>query len=167
MFVSITHVDLVVFDETVCIGLGYYDDGDPIYVCDKCKAYMWFGERLGKPSARKAVFSVCCGQGKVVLPLLKSPPKTLLALLYNDDDRRANFRDHIRSYNMMFSFTSLGGNINYSINNGGGPYLFQLCGENFHNIGSILPCPGERPAFLQLYIHDTTHETMNKIAAFG
>ncbi|XP_023634290.1 uncharacterized protein LOC17874552 [Capsella rubella] len=24
---------------------GYYDDGDPFYICENCGAYMWFGER--------------------------------------------------------------------------------------------------------------------------
>lgn len=80
---------------------------------------MWYGERLNKRNVvRKPVFSMCCGQGKVVLPLLKPPPNSLLAMLYNDGETRNHFRENIRAYNMMFSFTSLGGNINYSINNG-------------------------------------------------
>lgn len=148
--------------------IGYYDDGDPIYVCEYCKSYMWYGERLGKHVASgRPVFSMCCGQGKVVLPLLKSPPKTLLALFYNDGVMRSHFRENIRAYNMMFSFTSLGGKVNRAINDGKGPYVFQLSGENYHNIGDISPSPGKKPAFLQLYIHDTANEISNRISSLG
>lgn len=129
---------------------------------------MWFGERINKRRTRaKPVFTMCCHKGKVKLPLLKTPPKTLLALLYNGDARSKNFREFIRAYNMMFSFTSLGGTIDNSINNGKGPYVFQLCGENYHQIGDILPDPDKGPAFLQLYIHDTLNEISNRISAYG
>lgn len=147
---------------------GYYDDGDPSYMCEHCGAYMWYGERLNKRVKRgKPIFSMCCHKGKVKLPLLKTPPNTLSSLFYNHDDRSTNFRDNIRAYNMMFSFTSLGGTINHSINNGRGPYLFQMCGENYHRIGDILPDPDKTPVFLQLYIHDTVNEVSNRLAAFG
>ncbi|CAN7047919.1 unnamed protein product [Brassica oleracea var. botrytis] len=104
--------------------------------------------------------------GKVKLPLLRAPPTSLLKLLYNKGEMRNHFREFIRAYNMML-FTSLGGKVNNSINNGAGPYLFQLCGENYHLIGDMLPGPGKNPAFLQLYIHDTANEISNRMAAYG
>lgn len=55
----------------------------------------------------------------------------------------------------------------HAINNGSGPYVFQLCGENYHLIGGILPAPDKNPAFLQLYIHDPVNEIANRVAAYG
>nr|VDD51523.1 unnamed protein product [Brassica oleracea] len=147
---------------------GYFDDGDPSYVCGYCQAYMWFGERISKRLVSvKPIFTMCCHKGKVNLPILKAPPKTLLSLLYNKNETRSHFRELIRAYNMMFSFTSLGGQVNHAINNGSGPYVFQLCGENYHLIGGILPAPDKNPAFLQLYIHDPVNEIANRVAAYG
>ncbi|CAA7035449.1 unnamed protein product [Microthlaspi erraticum] len=148
---------------------GYYDDGDPNYMCEYCDAFMWFGEHINKRfTSVRPVFTMCCHKGKVSLPVLKTPPKPLLKLLYNDDDEtRRHFRHFIRAYNMMFSFTSLGGKVNNAINSGAAPYLFQLSGENYHLIGDLLPEADNAPSFLQLYIHDTMNEVSNRIKAFG
>lgn len=148
--------------------IGYYDDGDPSYVCQFCQAYMWYGERINKRfGSINPVFTMCCHRGKFDLPLLKKPPNTLLALFYNRDSTRTHFREFIQAYNMMFFFISLSGRINNMINNGKGPYLFQLCGENYHLIEDILSGPDKDPAFLQLYIHDTINEVANRINAYG
>ncbi|KAL8161570.1 hypothetical protein V2J09_013059 [Rumex salicifolius] len=53
----------------------YVDVGDPLCICQKCGANMWFMERIKM------------------------------------DPRSENFSKNIRAYNMMFSFTSLGGRI--------------------------------------------------------
>ncbi|KAL7145491.1 hypothetical protein ABFS83_07G088000 [Erythranthe nasuta] len=66
---------------------------------------------------------------------------------------------------MMFSFTSLGGKVQTSINNGSGPYTFLLHGQNYHLLGSLLPEEGTRPKFAQLYIFDTENEIQNRIDA--
>lgn len=132
-------------------------------MCQHCKAYMWFGERINKRVKKtQPVFTMCCKQGKVKLPILKTPPATLLALFYNGDEKSKHFREFIRAYNMMFSFTSLGGKVNHSVNNGKGPSVFQLCGENYHRIGDLFPGPNKDPAFLQLYIHYTVNEIQNR-----
>lgn len=147
---------------------GYFDDGDLAYMCEFCGAFMWFGERINKRFVSpRPVFTMCCHKGKVELPLLRAPPSPLLKLLYNRGEMRDHYREFIRAYNMMFSFTSLGGKINNSINNGTGPYLFQLCGQNHHLIGGLLPGPNRSPKFLQLYIHDTMNEITNRVAAYG
>lgn len=151
----------------ICV-IGYYDHGDPTYTRGHCQVFMWYGERINKRFIRsKPIFTMCCGQGKVVLPCFKSPPNSLLVLFCNDDDEiSTHFRNFIRAYNMMFSFTSLGGKINHSINNGKGPYLFSCVAKTITLfIGDILPGPGESPCFSQLYIHDTTNEIPNRIAA--
>ncbi|GAU39655.1 hypothetical protein TSUD_18380 [Trifolium subterraneum] len=67
----------------------------------------------------------------------------------------------------MFAFTSIGGKIDTSPNRGNAPPMFILNGENYHQIGSLLPPPGQPPKFAQLYIYDTDNEIANRMAAVG
>ncbi|GJS83511.1 DNA helicase [Tanacetum coccineum] len=67
----------------------------------------------------------------------------------------------------MFSMTSLGANVDESINNGRGPYVFKISGQLYHWIGSLCPADGEPPRFLQLYIYDTDNEVDNRLTHFG
>ncbi|KAL6517513.1 hypothetical protein OROMI_033214 [Orobanche minor] len=118
----------------------YLDLGDPIYNCEYCGAYMWYEERSEKsknPLSPK--FSQCCSKGKIQLPLLKEPPLLLRNLLNGVDPRSTNYINNIRAYNMMFSFTSMGGKVDTSVNKGRGPYVFKIQGANYHRIGSLLP----------------------------
>ncbi|GKA13115.1 DNA helicase [Tanacetum coccineum] len=62
--------------------------------------------------------------------------------------------------------TSLGANVDNSVNNGKGPYVFRISGQIYHWIGAMYPDEGNRPRFLQLYIHDTTNEVNNRMAHF-
>ncbi|KAK9724272.1 hypothetical protein RND81_05G060200 [Saponaria officinalis] len=68
---------------------------------------------------------------------------------------------------MMFSFTSMGGKIDRSINQGRGPYTFKMGGQNVHLIGSLLPMDENPPKFAQLYIYDTNEEVQNRKTAVG
>ena len=47
-----------------------------------------------------------------------------------------------------------------------GPYVFRICGQNHHVIGSLLPNDGEKSKSAQLYIFDTENETNNRISSF-
>ncbi|RID62868.1 hypothetical protein BRARA_E01910 [Brassica rapa] len=125
---------------------------------------MWYGERLNKRrNAKNPTFSLCCMQGQVKLPLLKEPPTALKNLLQGDDPRSRHFQKHIRPYNMVFSFTSLGGRVERSLKKGRGPDMFQLQGENYHLLGAgITPPEGGTPKFGQLYIVDTENEVENR-----
>ena len=49
------------------------------------------------------------------------------------------------------------------INDGGGPYVYRMSGQNVHLIGSVLPTDGYPPKFAQLYIYDTENELNNRI----
>lgn len=66
---------------------------------------------------------------------------------------------------MMFSFTSMGGKIDHSVNVGRGPYCFRLHGQNYHRLGSLLPVKDAKPKFSQLYVYDTDNEDQNRIDA--
>ncbi|KAF7827385.1 uncharacterized protein G2W53_018549 [Senna tora] len=101
--------------------------------------------------------------GKVQLPLMKKSPKMLEKLLLMNDARSRDFRKRIRSYNNMFAFTSMGGKIDNSANDGKGPYVFRLHGQNMHLMGGLFPLPDEKPRFSQLYIYDTDNELSNRM----
>ncbi|XP_074304947.1 uncharacterized protein LOC141639801 [Silene latifolia] len=142
---------------------GYWDIGDPKYECTKCRAQMWFQERKKKKKGTRCPkFSLCCSDGKVKLPWLKEPPQLLKSLLSRQHPFSKHFIENIRAYNGMFSFTSMGGKIDHSINQGRGPYTFRMRGQNIHRIGSLLPSTGATPKFCQLYIYDTEEEVENR-----
>lgn len=122
-------------------------------MCGSCSTYMWWDERSDKQrTTSKLNFSLCCMKGKLSLPKSRDPPSILSNFIFNQDPTSKHFQEQIRSYNMMFSFTSLGGKIETSINNGAAPYTFLLHGQNYHLLGSLLPEDGSSPKFAQLYI---------------
>ncbi|KAK1352145.1 hypothetical protein POM88_053649 [Heracleum sosnowskyi] len=98
----------------------------------------------------------------VMLAPTPTPP-TYLMKLYNNDVKSVSFQRNIRLYNAMFSFTSTSGNIDHSINKGGGPYIYRLNGQNHHVFGSLIPDEGQTPKFCQLYIYDTANEVNNRL----
>ncbi|KAG4935927.1 hypothetical protein JHK85_050846 [Glycine max] len=60
---------------------GYLDIGYPIMQCKQCQAMMWYGERMLKHRhGTNPKFSLCCGNDKVQLPLLQTPPPLLAKL---------------------------------------------------------------------------------------
>lgn len=83
--------------------------------------------------------------------------------MFDQDSQSKHFKENTRAYNNMFSFTSIGGKVQSSINNGSGPPQFILSGQNFHRIGSLIPEEGRDPKFAQLYIYDTYNENHNRM----
>ncbi|XP_074318232.1 uncharacterized protein LOC141655028 [Silene latifolia] len=141
---------------------GYWDCGDAEYECDKCHALIWFGERKDKRrGTRRPKFSLCCSNGKVELPFLQQPPEFIKSLTGQHRFSK-HYRENIRAYNSMFSFTSMSGKIDHSINQGRGPYTFRMGGQNCHRIGTLVPTGDARPKFCQLYICDTEEEVHNR-----
>lgn len=57
----------------------------------------------------------------------------------------------------------MGGKIDNQINNGGGPYVFCINGQNHHKIGSLILVVGQHPKFAQLYIYDTHNKVSNRL----
>jgi hypothetical protein len=125
--------------------------------CDACKALHWLDERLYKSSKRHPKFGMCCYNGKIILPMLHKLPQELYNYLIGSDPISKGFRLHIRTYNSALAMTSVGRNLDHSVNRGGGPYVFKLHGELSHKIGSLLPAEGEEPLYAQLYVIDTAH----------
>jgi len=143
------------------------DVGDPVVIFKDCKARVWFEERAEHDmTANSAKFSLCCMKGKVLLSMLEKPPELLYKLMNGNHAKSKNYLQNIRSYNSMFSFTSLGGKIDRDRNDGGGPPQFILRGQNYHRMGGLLPDQGLTPKFAQLYIYDTNNETANRVKHF-
>jgi len=67
----------------------------------------------------------------------------------------------------MFAFTSLGVDIDRSINTGRCPYIFRINGVVHHRIGSLIPDQGNRPQYAQLYIYDTANEVQNRLDVYS
>ncbi|XP_052626019.1 uncharacterized protein LOC122197150 [Lactuca sativa] len=149
------------------ISKDYLDHGDQIVVCQTCFAKLWKDESIKCKKNENQNYSLCCGYGKVELPTLKNAPSSYAHLFTSGDSKSKHFMKNIRSYNSMFSFTSMGGKIDSSINRGNAPYIFRLSGQNYHSIGSLLPEHGLKPKFSQLYIYDTDNEIANRRTCFG
>lgn len=130
---------------------------------------MQFVEKIDKPvnSLGVAFITICCSKGKVQLPFLKDPSDYFNKIMF---DRNVleykKFMENISSYNMIFSFTSIGGKVNRTTNNNRNPYIHRLDGQNYHLVGSLLLIEGYKYKFAQLYIHDIYNKKIeNKISA--
>ena len=137
-----------------------WDFGMRTSTCPHCTAIMWIEERVRNSSISNPRFNLCCQSGQVSLPLLPPSPPYLESLLSDQ-----HYHDNIRIYNSIFSFTSMGGRIDHSVNDGRSPYVFRINGSNHHKIGSLLPRSGQLPKFGQLYIYDTSNELSNRMIA--
>ncbi|XP_076937348.1 uncharacterized protein LOC143604896, partial [Bidens hawaiensis] len=146
----------------------YLDHGNQSVMCPSCNALLWKAE-VNRPSSsnEEEAFSPCCYNGKVELPDVRQPDDTYLQLFRGDSAISKYFLKNIRRFNSMFSFTSMGGKIDHSINKRNAPYTFRLSGENYHCLGSLLPLQGCKPQFSQLYIYDTENEVSNRQGVFG
>jgi hypothetical protein len=145
----------------------YLDHGDQTVRCDICYAKIWKDEAArGLKSRVKSSYSICCSYGKVQLPRLKEPNEDYKKFFCVPDTKGKFFLKSIRRYNSMFSFTSMGGKVDSSVNKGRGPSMFRLRGQNYHSLGSLLPNDGSKPKFSQLYIYDTDNEVSNRQSIF-
>ncbi|KAG4949803.1 hypothetical protein JHK86_043042 [Glycine max] len=111
-----------------------------------------------------ALSNLCCGDDKIELSLLQNTPKFLQHLLFEQNTAYAkNYQQNIRTYNMMFAFTSASFKFDKTIGHSRGPPTIKIQGQPCHRIGSLLPMPGKEPKFAQLYIYETENEVQNRI----
>lgn len=130
---------------------------------------FWHQERVKADSTReKIVYNSCCRARKVALPIYAPRPEPLASLVKFDGDAECRrFLKYIRQYNCLFAFTSMGANIDRSLNDGRGPPVFKISGQVHHRIGSLLPDDNNLPKFLQLYVYDTANEVRNRLSALN
>ena len=127
------------------VARSYY--GAPEYVCEHCNAVFWYQERvlsLSSQPQKRIVYNLYCRGGRVSLPRHREFPQPLHDLVSFSGDACSNkFMKLIRQYNCMFAFTSMGVDIDRSVNIGRGPYVFRINGVVHHRIGSLLPNEGD------------------------
>lgn len=130
----------------------YY--GAPEYVCRACGAFYWYHEackRRNDSGPRFPLYTGCCRGGRISLPMFRDWPSPLKELLrFDGGPESTRFLRLIRHYNSMFSFTSIGAQVDHSVNVGGGPYVFKMNGVVYHRIGSLFPDEGRPPKYAQL-----------------
>ncbi|GJY32873.1 ATP-dependent DNA helicase PIF1-like protein [Tanacetum coccineum] len=115
--------------------VSYHNLGALTYKCRECNATMRCEERNNKGNrAVNPTFSLCCQQGKVLLPRFNETSEPLKRLLDYSQSATSRFRDQIRIYNGMFCLTSFGARIDHLINAGMGLYTFCINGQNYHRI---------------------------------
>ncbi|KAM0867487.1 hypothetical protein ACQ4PT_041967 [Festuca glaucescens] len=147
----------------------YY--GVHAYKCEKCDALFWYLKRSKRASVGKGrlpVFFGCCLRGKVSLPRFKdwsSPLKEFLS--FDCGHASTHFHHLIMHYNSLFSFTSMGADVDRTVNSGIAPYIFKMCGYVYHQIGSLLPYDTNPPKFVRLYIVDSADEVQRRLDLFG
>ncbi|XP_074331003.1 uncharacterized protein LOC141668175 [Apium graveolens] len=131
------------------------DIGVAVKICCHCGAVMWRYEQTEQQQRLKSdMFSLCCGNGKVLLPLLRETPPELKSLLDGTHDKSALFHKSSRLYNTAFGFTSWGAQWDKKINDGRGPFVYRVHGVIYHNMGSLFPEESKKPVFSQIYMHD-------------
>lgn len=112
--------------------------------------------------------NMCCSNGNVFIDEIKPYPQVFQNLL----DTNADFKRFIASYNNLFCFTSLGANIDNSVNDGHSPYIFRVQGPMYHRIGTINieNNNDDNAKYLQIYLlspEDQVTMRMNNIQDYG
>lgn len=119
------------------LGGSYY--GGPDLCCQKCGAFFWFCEGFvhhADATSRSPVYTGCCRTGRISLPKFGDWPAPLDMLMhFGGDAVSSRFMRLIRQYNSMLCFTSLGAQVDRSINVGGATYVFKMNGVVYHRIG--------------------------------
>nr|GEW67342.1 helicase [Tanacetum cinerariifolium] len=72
----------------------YHNIGLPTHECRNCHETMWYEERDDKGKrVVNPIFSLCCQEGKVLLPNFHNTPSPLQQLLNYNDPTTSKFRD--------------------------------------------------------------------------
>ncbi|XP_073059734.1 uncharacterized protein [Primulina eburnea] len=122
-------------------------------ICMYCQALLFHGETS----------QFCCRNGNTNLDHIPSPIE-LQELYAADNEEGRHFRQFIRAYNHVFSFTSMGVNLDESLTTGThGIYTFRAHGSIYHSIGNLLPNENCRPRYMQMWIVDTDHDIDNRL----
>ena len=147
---------VVPFQESRLRGRNIYENGRHIFpamdaTCRHCKAKTWPHEK-SSGTLNQPIFTLCCANGRVILPDIEPVPK-ILDKLTGGTNAHALCRRQIRKYNSSLAFTSCGANVDTNLaNQGRGVYTFRIQGSVYHSHGSLYPREGDRAKFAQIYI---------------
>lgn len=91
-------------------------------------------------------------------------PTKLSELYFGNTEESENFRTYIKTYNNMFTFTSLGVKYDKELaRKKYGIYTCRVQGQMYHFIDNLVPS-NEKPRNLQLYFYDHDSELANRMA---
>jgi hypothetical protein len=94
---------------------GRWDCGEMDTICGFCSAKMGIKERSAKSRNNNSQFSLCCENGKVLLPNLPATLQELEVLLTSKENSAVKFRDQIRMYNLVLAFFLLDAKVDESV----------------------------------------------------
>lgn len=95
------------------------DIGRQEETCDFCEAQVWVAEFTGRHVGPvPKIFFICCGKGKVQLPLLHEIPPKLNELIISTGTCSRMFFNKSRVNNNIFALCYFGENVDHSVNNG-------------------------------------------------
>ncbi|XP_028094699.1 uncharacterized protein LOC114294746 [Camellia sinensis] len=107
--------------------------------------------------------TMCCNNGTIILPPVTAPNE-IIDIFSDQTVEGRHFRQNIRAYNHVFSFTSMDVHVDENLaTRTQGVYTFRAQGAIYHKIGSLLPNSSDRPRYLQLYVYDTDYENENRM----
>ncbi len=89
---SLRNDALQLFGDEDASAPGWWDCGEMDTICGFCNAKMWIKERSAK-SNNHPQFSLCCENGKVLLPNLPATPQELEVLLTSKESSAIKFQD--------------------------------------------------------------------------
>ncbi|XP_074362669.1 uncharacterized protein LOC141702950 isoform X3 [Apium graveolens] len=123
------------FTSSLVLDVGKQDQS-----CGFCGAQVWAAEFIGRyPGTGAKGYSICCGKGKVQLPLLRRPPHYYL--LHPLCQSHFWARPRFITTCLLFIHTG-GGGVDHSVNKGKGPYVFRVSEETYHAYGSLVAPDG-------------------------
>lgn len=121
--------------------------------CEHCRALRFSRE---KPK-------ICCQNGKVKLDPLPQPPDGIYQY-YGVNRKSRKYKERIREYNSVHGMASLG--LDNAILGSPDSNPFQgnlrIKGGVYHDIGSVEALPGHKPAYAQIYFHDTDYQVKTR-----
>nr|GEV45595.1 DNA helicase [Tanacetum cinerariifolium] len=121
----------------------YIHLGQCTCVCCHCEAMFWECKKVASTSyTSQTGYNKCCYGGRIILRPPPEYPQYVKELYGN-----AHFMDNIRA------MTSVGANVDKSINKGKGPYVYRISGQIYHWIGSMCPDEGQPPSPRYMYAH--------------
>ena len=110
---------------------------------------------------KKKTTSLCCLNGKVVLPHFTEPPEELRKLWFNEIPEAKVFLNHTRVINNAICLSSVAV-WERTFSNYTPSVIFQS--QVVQWMGPLQPEPGTQPCFAQLYVLDPSLETTTRYA---
>lgn len=133
-------------------------------LCTHCNAFYFYLERESSTNQYKK----CCDGGRVRIAQLEPPPPPLNELYNRRHEYSQIFFNEIRALNSVFSFTSIGCNLDERYANAtAGGYTFRIHGSVYHRIGSLLPADGQPARFAQIFFYNTAEQVSRRHQIFS